>query len=122
MYPLPNYDYLYYIQEIDTTNFIYFMLKINEVNDDNEIESRYYLCDPLSINPIRALVQNANKIYSSSTPLVFKVEESLGQTEVRTVSNLTIWPSTNSINDKIITNTEIENSINLKCKEYIETP
>ncbi len=121
MYPLPNYDYLYYIQEIDTTNFIYFMLKINEVND-NKIISRYYLCEPLSINPIRALVQNANKIYSSSTPLVFKFKENSGQNEVRTVSNLTIWPSTNSINDEIITNTKIENSVNLKCKEYIEGP
>lgn len=123
MYSLPNYDYIYYIQKTDTQNFLYFMLKINNINSDNQIEQLYYLCEPLSINPVRNMVQRSNKLYSSSSPQQYRAEEG----EVRAVSNLTIWPSTNSINteyldgsDEDLTIEQKEDITNLRCKQYIE--
>lgn len=123
MHPLPNYDYIYYIQETSgELDFIYFMLKINEITEDFEIVSKYYLCDPISINPVRYLVQKSNKLYSSSTPLMFKTLDSGRTPEVRTVASLTMWPSTNSINNQLLSSTfeQNENISNLRCKEYEE--
>ena len=126
MYALPNYDYIYYIQESSGQEFIYFMLKINNFKD-NKLEQLYYLCEPVSINPVRNMVQRTNKIYSSSSPQIYQKKNS---GEVRATSNLTIWPSTSSINKEYLeglegrleslTENEIENINNLKCKEYIE--
>ncbi len=119
MHPLPNYDYIYYIQNTSNDDFIYFMLKINEIKPDLEIVSKYYLCDPISITPVRYLVQRSNKLYSSSTPLIFKTLDSR-LAEVRTVASLTMWPSTSSINNQLLSSTfeQNENISNLRCKEY----
>lgn len=121
MHPLPNYDYIYYIQNTSNSQFIYFMLKINEI-EGTDITSKYYLCEPLSIDPVRYLVQRSNKLYSSSTPLMFKTLRSRDASEVRTVASLTMWPSTSSINSELLASNfeENENIFNLKCKEYQE--
>jgi hypothetical protein len=70
------------------------------------------------------MVQRTNKIYSSSSPQIYQTKDT---GEVRATSNLTIWPSTSSINKEYLegrldslTDNEIENITNLKCKEYIE--
>jgi hypothetical protein len=116
MHPLPNYDYLYYIQKADgLLDTYYFMLKINYV-DSGELKNKYYLCDPTGPIVIRSLVQRSNKIYSSSTPLIFKIAD-LSISEVRAVSNLTIWASTESISPYII---ESDFANDLRCQEYIE--
>jgi len=97
------------------------MLKINNLNEDNKIEQMYYLCEPISINPIRNMVQRTNKLYSSSSPQLYRTKDG----EVRAVSNLTIWPSTSSINKEYLSanyedlsDEQIENIRNLKCKQY----
>lgn len=124
MYPLPNYDYIFYIQNQSDGAFIYFMLKINYIEGE-EISTNYYLCDPVSIGPVRSLVQKSNKIYSSSTPLLFKTQAQREFRETRAVSNITIWPSTSSISPELLSisdqeHPDFENITNLRCKEYIE--
>ncbi len=122
MYPLPNYDYLYYIQNVSgqVHETLYFMLKINYIDDTTgKLETKYYFCDPTGTSTIRSLVQRANKIYSSSTPLIFKINENNQISEVRAVSNLTIWASTKSISPEIIEE-DSDFKENLKCKEYVQ--
>ncbi len=115
MYPLSNYDYIFYLENRNDDEFIYFMLKINELND-NQIESKYFLCNPLSISPVRTLVQNANKIYSSSTPMIFRYTVRGTTDNINAVANLTIWPSSIKINSEYI----LDEENNLRCKEYTE--
>jgi hypothetical protein len=120
MHPLTNYDYIYYINNATSPNvFFYFMIKINEKVDysgTTDIESKYYLCDPLSLNSVREVVENANKIFSSSTPLILQKRSTTENEDISAISNITIWPSAETIDEDLITE-EIEN---LNCKEYIE--
>jgi len=122
MTPLPNYDYIFYIEQRGTTNkFLYFMLKINNIDPENqELSSQYYLCDPFNINPVRSLVQRSNQLYSSSIPLMLKTKEG---SERNSVSNLTIWPSTSSINEAYLKiedseDEDFQNSKNLRCNKF----
>lgn len=115
MYPLTNYDYIYYINNASTPNeFYYFMIKINEKDSSGDIESKYFLCDPLSINNVRTIVENANKIFSSSTPLILKLSGDDSE-DISAISNITIWPSTGAINSDLLNDIE-----NLNCSEYVE--
>ena len=119
MHPIPNYDYIFYFENVNDEEFIYFMLKINEStnpNNDFPIFDRtiYYLCNPNTMSDVRRLVQNSNRIYSSSTPIIFKYR-TVGTNEINGIANLTIWPSTTSINEEYITADEN----NLNCTEII---
>lgn len=116
MTPLPNYDYIFYIEERSGNyKYLFFMLKINNIDEsNNEITTEYYLCEPVGITTVRNMVQRSSQIYSSSTPLIFKTYDGR---EVDAISNLTIWASTKSINKDYIEYT-FQVSENLKCNLY----
>lgn len=131
LYPIPNYDYLFYFFNVNNEEFIYFMLKINEldnIENPTSIESRYYLCDPYDMSAVRNVVQRSNKLYSSSTPVIFKTRGTGDATiEINGVANLTMWASTSAINhDLITTNLDIDyndyedyidDTFNLNCTQ-----
>lgn len=124
MQPIPNYDYIFYIENKGNNKIIFFILKLNYIDDDTEdenlIKTKYYLCEPKNIDTIKPIVRKSNKLYSSSINTYFpEISNNNNINNISVVNNLTIWPSTQSISPTLIEEYDVsleEEDPKINCK------
>jgi hypothetical protein len=124
MYSMPNYDYLFYLQNESNSEFEIFIMKITYFEEESitgieKISHRkkykigdpiYLLCSPEHLSDIKSLMSGVNNIYSSAIPLRFSVKEG---DNVNIIANFSIWPGTATLTTEILED-------KLKCKVYEE--
>ncbi len=127
MHPMPNYDYLFYLNNTTDSKFELFIIKVTdfEIEKPPGIEGakkqvnvkatgvfKYYLCDPNSFDNIRDMMSNVNDVFSSSTPLQFTVDpDQHPKDNINFVSTFATWPATATITDNYLID-------NLNCVLY----
>ncbi len=131
MYPLKSHDYVFYLYDQETDNFLYLMVKLTNfsciannsptgvrsctVNQDNPYV--YFLCDPEhGYTNLRNIISKSPTAFASSIPLNFIKYTSSSRTpeECLTIATFAIWPATIDINpDTVISK--------LSCKQ-VEVP
>jgi len=104
MYPLPTYDYVFYLYNLNKERFEFVLIKITDFGEaeqstnyqvtyEEEPIPKYYLCNPTSYSKIRALVERVNRVYASSIPLQFVVNNADKQIN----NTFATWAATTSI-------------------------
>jgi len=119
MYPLPTYDYIFYLYNINFERFEFVLVKITDFGTGvsntgyqvtyvpTNMQPKYYLCNPNSYSNIRSLVEKVNRVYASSIPLQFVV-----QNEDKQINNtFATWAATTAIKESDLTN-----SATMNCK------
>ncbi|MEI8364532.1 MAG: hypothetical protein WCF78_03690 [archaeon] len=134
MYPLPNYDYIFYLYYIDRERFEFVLIKVTNFGDPNPSESvnyqvtydpksmksEYYLCNPINYSVVRNLVAKVNRVYASSIPLQFVVNNQDNQIN----NTFATWAATTAIKESDLTNSETMNCKLIDDKtiaEYVTT-
>jgi len=120
MYPLPTYDYIFYLYNIDLEKFEFVLIKITDFGAEttgtgyistynpSSMEPKYYLCDPINYSEIRNLVSKVNRVYASSIPLQFVV----GQENRQINNTFATWAATTAIKPA-----DLVNPTTMNCKE-----
>jgi len=109
MNPLPTYDYIFYLYNTgeggDAPKFEYVLIKLTDFGEGTpgiahqatynpaNMEQKYYLCNPTSYSTVRNLVSKVNRVYSSSIPLQFIVNDVAKQIN----STFATWAATTAI-------------------------
>ncbi len=112
MYPLPTYDYVFYLYNIDLERFEFVLIKLTDfgaisnqatnyqVTYSDDPFQKYYLCNPNSYSEIRTLVEKVNRVYASSIPLQFVVNN-----VDRQINNtFATWAATTAITEDDLVN------------------